>query len=56
MFRLPAGTYFQTYQQAHRFWPTRFMTLRMIGLLAVLFVAVPLVANNYVLSIANRIG
>ncbi len=56
MFRLPSGTYFQSYQQAHRFWPTRFMTLRMIGLLVLLFVGVPLVANDYALSIANRIG
>ncbi len=56
MIKLPAGTYFRTYQQAHRYWPTRFMTFRMIAMMVLLFFGFPLVANNYVLSIANRIG
>jgi len=56
VFRLPAGTYFQSYRQAHRFWPTRFMTFRMIVLLVVLFAVVPFTFSNYALSIANRIG
>ncbi len=56
MIKLPAGTYFRSHQQAHRYWPTRFMTLRMIGLILFFFLVFPFFANNYVLSIANRIG
>jgi branched-chain amino acid transport system permease protein len=54
--RLPAAIYHQTYQQDHAQWQTPFVSARMLLLLALLFIAFPLVGNNFAFSVANRIG
>ncbi len=61
--RLPSGTYHQTYQQDQAWWQTRFVWLRMIGLLFILLVFIPLWMpvlfpdiGLYVVSVANLIG
>lgn len=53
--RLPSGTYHETYSQDHAWWQTRFVKLRMLLLVAMLF-ALPKIVGGYELSIANRIG
>ncbi len=54
--RLPSGVYHENYKQDHAWWQTRFVWLRMLGLLAILFVVFPQLAGGYELSVANRIG
>jgi branched-chain amino acid transport system permease protein len=53
---LPCGTYHQDYAQDHAWWQTRFIKAKMILLFAILFAGIPLVADDYWLSVCNQIG
>jgi branched-chain amino acid transport system permease protein len=48
--------YHQNYGQDHAWWQTRFIKGKMILLFVILFVAIPLMADPYLLSICNLIG
>jgi len=54
--RLPCGTYHETYAQDHAWWQTRFVWVRMIGLLLLLYLGLPATGNLYLISVANIIG
>lgn len=54
--RLPCGVYHESYRQDQAWWQTRFVVARMIALGLVLFLVIPPLGGNYILSIANRIG
>ncbi len=54
--RLPSGVYHETYSQDHAWWQTRFVWVRMLALIAVLFFIIPNFVGGYGLSVANRIG
>ncbi|MDO9566275.1 MAG: branched-chain amino acid ABC transporter permease [Candidatus Desulfaltia sp.] len=53
---LPCGDYHQTYAQEHAWWQTKFIKGKMICLFLCLFVFIPLVANDYWISICNMVG
>ncbi len=53
--RLPSGIYHETYAQDHAWWQTRFVKLRMLGLVVIL-IFLPNIVGGYGLSIANRVG
>lgn len=54
--RLPCGKYHETYAQDHAWWQTRFVWVRMIGLLLLLYIGLPATGNIYLISVANIIG
>jgi branched-chain amino acid transport system permease protein len=54
--RLPSGVYHETYVQDHAWWQTRFVWVRMIILLLILFVGIPALGNLYIVSVANIVG
>lgn len=54
--RLPCGKYHEAYAQDHAWWQTRFVWVRMIGLLLLLYIGLPATGNIYLISIANIIG
>ena len=53
---LPCGDYHQNYSQDQAWFQTKFIKGKMILLALCLFVFIPLVADNYVLSVCNTIG
>jgi len=53
---LPCGVYHQNYSQDHAWWQTNFIRGKMILLFLTLFVAIPAVADPYVISVCNLIG
>ncbi|MBW2604618.1 MAG: branched-chain amino acid ABC transporter permease [Deltaproteobacteria bacterium] len=53
---LPCGVYHQNYHQDHGWWQTKFIKGKMILLFVILFIAVPLFADSYWLSVCNQIG
>ncbi len=53
---LPCGDYHQNYEEDQGWWPSRFIKLKMILLLAVTFVAIPLWASEYIISVAIKVG
>jgi branched-chain amino acid transport system permease protein len=53
---LPCGKYHETYDQDHAWWQTNFIRGKMILLFAVLFIGIPMAADDYWLSICNNIG
>ena len=53
---LPCGDYHQNYVQDHAWFQTKFIKGKMILLALCLFVFIPLVADNYWLSVCNTIG
>lgn len=52
---LPCGVYHEFYQQDHAWWQTKFVKSKMILLTLVIFVAIPLWAGNYWLSVFSEI-
>jgi hypothetical protein len=52
---LPAGVYFEDYTRDHAWWRASFIRVKMVTLLAFLLIF-PLIANLYLVSIANVIG
>ena len=53
---LPCGDYHQDYAKDHAWFQTRFLKGKMILLALLLFVFIPLFADDYWLSVANTIG
>jgi branched-chain amino acid transport system permease protein len=53
---LPCSVYHQNYIQDHGWWQTRFIKGKMLLLFAILFVAIPLWADDYWLSVFNQVG
>jgi branched-chain amino acid transport system permease protein len=53
---LPCGVYHQNYSQDHAWWQTNFIRGKMVLLFLTLFVAIPVLADEYVLSVCNQIG
>ena len=53
---LPCSVYHEDYRQDHAWWQTRFVKAKMLLLFLLLFVAIPLVADAYWISVCNQIG
>lgn len=53
---LPCGLYHERYEQDHAWWQTPVIRLKMLALLAVLFIGIPMVGDSYIFSVANQIG
>jgi branched-chain amino acid transport system permease protein len=53
---LPCGKYHQSYTEDHGWFQTSFIKGKMILLALLLFVVVPLFADDYMLSVSNTIG
>jgi len=53
---LPCGDYHQNYAEDHGWWQTNFLKGKMILLLAVVFIGIPLVADEYWISVCSMIG
>ncbi len=53
---LPCGDYHQSYAQEHAWWQTKFIKGKMILLSLCLFVFIPLLANEYWISVCNMVG
>jgi len=53
---LPCGVYHEDYRQDHVWWQTRFVKGEMVLLFLVLFVGIPLLADEYWISVCNQIG
>jgi branched-chain amino acid transport system permease protein len=53
---LPCGVYHQSYAQDHSWFQTRFIQFKMALLGLCLFIVIPLIADNYWLSVCNSIG
>jgi len=53
---LPCGVYHEDYRQDHAWWQTRFVRGKMILLFLVLFVGIPLFADEYSISVCNQVG
>jgi len=53
---LPCGDYHQNYAEDHGWWQTNFLKGKMLLLLAVLFIGIPLVADEYWISVCTMIG
>ncbi len=53
---LPCGVYHQHYRDDHAWWQTRFVWGKMILLAIVLFILIPVLCGDYLLSIAYKIG
>ena len=53
---LPCGEYHQNYEQDHAWFQTRFIKAKMILLVLCIFIFIPLVADDYWLSVFNQIG
>jgi len=53
---LPCGAYHQDYGEDHELWQTKFIWGKMILLLLMLFVFIPIFADDYWLSVCNTIG
>jgi branched-chain amino acid transport system permease protein len=53
---LPCGEYHQNYREDHAWWQTKFIKAKMVLLMLVLFIGIPLVADEYWLSVCNQVG
>jgi branched-chain amino acid transport system permease protein len=53
---LPCSVYHENYSQDHAWFQTRFIKAKMILLFLFLFVIIPLVADDYLISVCNQIG
>lgn len=53
---LPCGIYHQNYTQDHALWQTPFVRGKMAVLFLALFVGLPLVADDYWISVFNQVG
>ncbi len=53
---LPCGTYHEYYAEDHGWWQTKFIKAKMALLFIVLFIGIPLVADEYWLSVCNTVG
>ena len=53
---LPCGDYHQNYAEDHGWWQTNFLKGKMLLLLAVVFIAIPLLADEYWISVCSMIG
>jgi branched-chain amino acid transport system permease protein len=53
---LPCGIYHENYAQDHAWWQTPFIKGKMVMLAIVLFILIPMFADEYYLSICNLIG
>jgi branched-chain amino acid transport system permease protein len=53
---LPCSVYHEDYTQDHAWWQTRFVRAKMTLLFLLLFVAIPLFADAYWISVCNQIG
>ncbi len=53
---LPCGDYHENYEKDQGWWQTRFIKVKMILLLAVMFIGVPLLAPEYWVGVATMIG
>lgn len=53
---LPCGIYHQNYTQDHALWRTPFVRGKMAVLFLALFVGLPLVADDYWISVFNQVG
>ena len=53
---LPCGEYHENYHEDHAWWQTKFIKAKMVALMLVLFVGIPLVADEYWLSVCNQVG
>lgn len=53
---LPCGVYHQTYQADHALWQTHFVRGKMILLFLFLFAGIPMLADDYWLSVFNQVG
>ncbi len=53
---LPCGEYHQNYEQDHAWFQTRFIQGKMILLALCIFIFIPLVADDYWLSVCNQVG
>jgi branched-chain amino acid transport system permease protein len=53
---LPCGVYHQDYRHDHAWWQTKFVRGKMIFLFLVLFVGIPLFADEYWISVCNQVG
>ncbi|MFO7707803.1 MAG: branched-chain amino acid ABC transporter permease [Desulfobacterales bacterium] len=53
---LPCGEYHQNYHEDHAWWQTKFIKAKMVLLMLVLFIGIPLVADEYWLSVCNQVG
>jgi branched-chain amino acid transport system permease protein len=53
---LPCGEYHENYREDHAWWQTRFIKAKMVLLMLVLFIGIPLVADEYWLSVCNQVG
>ncbi len=53
---LPCGDYHQTYIEDQGWWQSRFIKFKMLLLLAVVFVGIPLFAEEYWVGVATMVG
>ena len=53
---LPCGEYHQNYEQDHAWFQTKFIQGKMVLLALCIFIFIPLVADDYWLSVCNSIG
>lgn len=53
---LPCSVYHENYTQDHAWWQTKFVRGKMILLFLLLFVVIPVLADDYLMSICNQIG
>lgn len=53
---LPCGIYHQNYARDHALWQTPFVRAKMIVLFLALFVGLPLIADDYWISVFNQVG
>ena len=53
---LPCGDYHWNYAQDQGWWQTNVLKGKMILLLIIMFVGIPLVSDEYALSVANKVG
>jgi len=53
---LPCGVYHENYSQDQAWWQTNFIRGKMLLLFAILFIGIPLVADDYALAVCNNIG
>ncbi len=53
---LPCGEYHQSYAEDHAWWQTKFIKFKMVLLMLALFVVIPMLADEYWLSVCNQVG
>jgi branched-chain amino acid transport system permease protein len=53
---LPCGVYHQNYRADHALWQTHFVRGKMVLLFLFLFIGIPLMADDYWLSVFNQVG